>query len=125
MDLVTQAFNNKLMWRDAKALGMGYWLRNPDSMRRTIETIARNQYMGKDDTRNPVDCSLFYMALRKKNVLLGLWKLANAHPEQVAMLRFLNNDFEEERWKSAALKNAFALLGKQRYGRIFWSPPRD
>ncbi|KAJ3017210.1 regulator of (H+)-ATPase in vacuolar membrane [Thoreauomyces humboldtii] len=115
LDFANQSFNNKVMWADAKALGMGYWLRNPDTMRRTLETIARNQYMGKDETRNPVDCALFYLALKKKNVLLGLWKLANSHPEQASMLKFLANDFEDERWKSAALKNAFALLGKQRY----------
>jgi hypothetical protein len=79
-----------------------------------METIARNQYMAKDD-KDPVDCSLFYMALRKKNVLLGLWKLANSHPEQNAMLKFLANDFSEDRWQKAAIKNAYALLGKQRY----------
>lgn len=49
-------------------------------------------------------------------MLLGLWKLAGTHPEQPAMLKFLANNFDEERWKTAALKNAFALLGKQRYG---------
>lgn len=32
------------------------------------------------------------------------------------MLRFLSNDFQQARWKSAALKNAYALLSKQRYG---------
>ncbi|KAJ3174760.1 regulator of (H+)-ATPase in vacuolar membrane [Geranomyces variabilis] len=115
LDFVSQSFNNKVMWSDAKALGLGYWLRNPDTMRKTMESIARNQYMGKDDSRNPVDCSLFYIALRKKNVVLGLWKLSSSHPEQAATLRFLANDFEEDRWKAAALKNAFALLGKQRY----------
>jgi hypothetical protein len=31
------------------------------------------------------------------------------------MLKFLSNDFEQERWKGAALKNAYALLSKQRY----------
>ena len=31
------------------------------------------------------------------------------------MIKFLANDFEQERWQTAALKNAFALLGKQRY----------
>jgi hypothetical protein len=59
---------------------------------------------------------LFYLALKKKNVLLGLWKLANSHPEQQKMIKFLSNDFTEARWKDAAMKNAFALLGKQRYG---------
>ena len=32
------------------------------------------------------------------------------------MLKFLSNDFEQERWKRAALKNAYALLAKQRFG---------
>ena len=31
------------------------------------------------------------------------------------MTQFFSNDFSQERWKKAALKNAFALLGKQRF----------
>ncbi|KAJ3044683.1 regulator of (H+)-ATPase in vacuolar membrane, partial [Rhizophlyctis rosea] len=117
MEACTLAFNNKLVWRDARALGMGLWVRNPETLRRMVETLARNQYMGKEENtmKDPVECALFYLALKKKNVLLGLWKLANGHPEQNAMIKFLSNDFETDRWKSAALKNAFALLGKQRY----------
>ena len=77
--------------------------------------MARNQYM-RDDKRDPIECSLFYLALKKKAVLVGLWKLASGHSDQQTMLKFLANNFEEERWKTAAMKNAFALLGKQRYG---------
>lgn len=29
--------------------------------------------------------------------------------------QFFSNDFTEDRWRKAALKNAFALLGKQRF----------
>jgi hypothetical protein len=72
-----------------------------------------------NDKRDPVDCSLFYLALKKKSVLLGLWKVSSGHPEQQSMLKFLSNNFNEERWKTAAVKNAFALLGKQRYGMSF------
>lgn len=32
------------------------------------------------------------------------------------MLKFLSNDFSQPRWKTAALKNAYALLSKQRWG---------
>jgi len=32
------------------------------------------------------------------------------------MLKFLANDFTQDRWKTAALKNAYALLSKNRYG---------
>ncbi|KAG1219301.1 hypothetical protein G6F68_021440 [Rhizopus microsporus] len=31
------------------------------------------------------------------------------------MLKFLANDFSQPRWQTAASKNAFALLGKQRF----------
>lgn len=31
------------------------------------------------------------------------------------MTQFFSNNFAEERWRKAALKNAYALLGKQRF----------
>lgn len=31
------------------------------------------------------------------------------------MAEFFMQDFNEERWKKAALKNAFVLMGKQRF----------
>jgi len=83
-----------------------------------MEVVARNQYMGKDDTKDPVSCSLLYIALRKKKLLQGLWRTAHGHPEQGKMVTFLSNDFEQERWRTAALKNAFVLLGKQRFRKL-------
>ena len=81
-----------------------------------MEMLARNQY-AQTDERNPIDCSLFYLALQKKNVLAGLWRNAGWHKEQNVMLKFLTHDFREDRWRTAASKNAYALLSKQRYGR--------
>ncbi|KAG0341180.1 regulator of (H+)-ATPase in vacuolar membrane [Podila humilis] len=79
-----------------------------------MEVIARNQYMNKEE-KDPVACTLFYIALRKKKLLHGLWRTSHGHAEQGKMVTFLANDFELDRWKTAALKNAFALLGKQRF----------
>jgi hypothetical protein len=31
------------------------------------------------------------------------------------MTEFFANDFSEDKWKKAALKNAFVLMGKQRF----------
>lgn len=31
------------------------------------------------------------------------------------MTQFFKNNFTEDRWRKAALKNAFSLLGKQRF----------
>lgn len=64
-----------------------------------------------------MDCSLFYLALRKKTVLQGLWRTAGWNREQVATQRLLANNFEEPKWRTAALKNAYALMSKRRFGR--------
>lgn len=80
-----------------------------------FEIIARNEYT-RTDEKNPIDCSLYYIALRKKNVLLGLWRMAAWNREQAGTQRLLKNDFSQSRWKTAALKNAYALLGKRRFG---------
>lgn len=69
-----------------------------------------------DDKRDPTDCSLFYFALGKVKLVHGLWRQAAWHKEQQVMLKFLSNDFSQPRWKTAALKNAYALLSKQRWG---------
>jgi hypothetical protein len=70
------------------------------------------------EERDPTACCLFYFALGKVRLVLGLWRQAAWHPEQGVMLKFLSNDFDQPRWKTAALKNAFALLGKRRYGLL-------
>ena len=69
-----------------------------------------------DDKRDPTECSLFYFALGKVKLVHGLWRQAAWHREQQVMLKFLSNDFSQQRWKTAALKNAYALLSKQRWG---------
>lgn len=62
-----------------------------------------------------MDCTLFYIALKKKPVLVGLWRMATWSREQPATHRLLSNNFNEQRWKTAALKNAYALMGKRRF----------
>ncbi len=86
-----------------------------DELKRAqFEVVARNEYTKTDD-KNPIDCSLYYLALKKKNVLLGLWRMAAWNREQSGTQKLLKNDFSEPRWKTAALKNAYALLGKRRF----------
>lgn len=63
------------------------------------------------------------MALKKKAVLVGLWRMATWSREQAATQRLLSNNFDDTRWKTAALKNAYALMGKRRFGKNTSSPP--
>ncbi|KAF8323322.1 hypothetical protein DL93DRAFT_2050227 [Clavulina sp. PMI_390] len=109
-----EACGGKMSWKDARALGVFLWLQSNDSIKAQAEIIARNQYMAGED-RDPTACCLLYFALGKVKLVHGLWKQAAWHPEQQVMLKFLANDFEEHRWRTAALKNAFALMSKQRF----------
>ncbi|KAK9467677.1 RAVE protein 1 C terminal-domain-containing protein [Lipomyces arxii] len=114
LDLVSKSYNNRMTWQQARESGIFVWLKSSDSVKQQFESIARIIYTDSEP-RNPVDCTLFYLALKKKQVLLGLWRMASWHKEQQLMLKFLANNFAEPRWKTAALKNAFVLLSKQRY----------
>lgn len=84
--------------------------------------MARNEYT-KSEEKSPVDCSLFYLALRKKTVLQGLWRMAGWNKEQAATQKLLANNFDDPKWRKTALKNAYALLSKRRFCET-WNPDR-
>ncbi|PYH48352.1 WD repeat protein [Aspergillus saccharolyticus JOP 1030-1] len=114
VDLVSRQYSGKLVWKSARESGIFMWLSSAAAVRAQLEVVARNEYT-KTEEKNPVDCSLYYLALRKKNILQGLWRMAHWHREQAVTQRLLSNNFDEPRWKTAALKNAYALLGKRRF----------
>lgn len=112
MDLV-EANSTTTLWPRLRDIGIPFWAKNQQLID-LFETLGRN-YFNHEGERNPVKCSLYYLALKKKQVLVGLWKTASWNREQDKTIRLLSNDFTTDRWKSAASKNAFALLGKHRY----------
>ncbi|KAK8172758.1 RAVE protein 1 C terminal-domain-containing protein [Phyllosticta citrichinensis] len=114
LDLVGRHFQDRLGWKEAREAGVFMWMTDLNALRAQFEVVARNEYT-KTEERNPVDCALYYLALRKKTVLLGLWRMATWSREQTATHRLLQNDFSEPRWRTAALKNAYALMGKRRF----------
>ncbi|WWC85740.1 uncharacterized protein L201_000606 [Kwoniella dendrophila CBS 6074] len=106
--------DGKMLWEDARRMGVFLWLKPGEVFKSQLEDIARNRFM-QDENRDPTSCSLIFFALGKKKVVHGLWRQAPGHKEQALMLKFLANDFDLDRWKTAAMKNAYALLSKQRY----------
>lgn len=44
--------------------------------------------------------------------------MASWNKEQAATQRLLANNFEDARWRRTALKNAYALLSKRRFGEL-------
>lgn len=111
---ITSHHKGRLEWSHARDAGMFMWLTDREALIAQFEAIARNAYTN-NEPKNPVDCSLYYLALHKKAVLQGLWRMATWSREQGATTRLLKNDFTDPRWKTAAAKNAYALMGKRRF----------
>ncbi|ROT43356.1 regulator of V-ATPase in vacuolar membrane protein [Sodiomyces alkalinus F11] len=114
LDFVTRQYHGSIRWEHARESGMFMWLTDHHKVIMEFERIARNEYTKSDD-KDPIKCSLYYLALKKKTVLQGLWRMASWHREQAATLRLLSNNFDDPRWRTAALKNAYALLSKRRF----------
>ncbi|CAJ2511065.1 Uu.00g066900.m01.CDS01 [Anthostomella pinea] len=114
VDFVSRQYHGTMLWEKARESGMFMWLTDPAAVKAQFEIVARNEYT-KSEYKNPVDCSLFYLALKKKTVLRGLWRMASWNKEQQATQRLLANNFEDPKWKTSALKNAYALLSKRRF----------
>ncbi|KAF6129737.1 Dmx like 2 [Phyllostomus discolor] len=95
-------------WSELRAMGIGWWVRNINTLRRCIEKVAKASFQRNSDA---LDAALFYLAMKKKAVVWGLFR--SQHDEK--MTTFFSHNFNEDRWRKAALKNAFSLLGKQRF----------
>lgn len=103
-----------MLWEQARECGVFMWLSDLTALRNHFEVIARNEYT-KGERKDPVNCSLFYLALRKKTVLQGLWRMASWNKEQSATQKLLGHNFDDPKWRRTALKNAYALLSKRRF----------
>ncbi|XP_070155555.1 dmX-like protein 2 isoform X3 [Polyergus mexicanus] len=95
-------------WSVLKELGVGWWIRSNTVLKKCVEKIAKAAFQLNQD---PLDAAIYYLANKKKNLVWGLFR--NKRDER--MTTFFSNNFAEDRWRKAALKNAFALLGKQRF----------
>ncbi|XP_022257757.1 dmX-like protein 2 isoform X5 [Limulus polyphemus] len=95
-------------WSELREVGVGLWVRSNNTLRKLIEKVSKCAFQAKND---PLDAALFYLAMKKKNIVWGLFRSVGDQK----MTAFFQNNFAEDRWRKSALKNAFALLGKQRF----------
>lgn len=108
LNLIPSYSKGQFKWSTLRELGVGWWLRNNTLLRQCIERLAKSAYQVKQD---PMDAALYYIAMKKKSLVWGLYR----SKRDEKMTAFFANNFQEDRWRKAALKNAFALLGKQRF----------
>ncbi|GMT36366.1 hypothetical protein PFISCL1PPCAC_27663 [Pristionchus fissidentatus] len=97
-----------VVWEDLRGIGAAWWLKNQATLRVCVEKLAKSAFQLKQD---PMDAAIFYLALRKKNVLTHLFKTSSNQ----MMMDFFQQDFSSDHWKKAAMKNAFVLMSKQRF----------
>eukprot|EP00474_Spongospora_subterranea_P002466 CRZ02924.1 hypothetical protein [Spongospora subterranea] len=96
-------------WSSLRALGIGYWVTSVTDLRPLMERLAQNQFL---ETRNPLGVMIWYLALQKKTLLLGLLK---SSPTQRPMYDFFSRNFKEDRWQQAAIKNAFEFVANRKF----------
>lgn len=108
LNLIPSYAKGQAKWSTLKELGCGWWMRSNTLLKQCFEKLAKAAYQAKND---PLDAALYYIAMKKKSVVWGLFR----SKRDEKMTAFFANNFTEDRWRKAALKNAFALLGKQRF----------
>jgi hypothetical protein len=108
IDLIPGFKEKSLSWDELKSVGVGWWVRSGIALKNLIEIVCKTKFR---TTKNPIECALFYLAMKKKTLLQSLYRTVR----DSKMATFLKHDFTEARWKTAAKKNAFVLLGQQRY----------
>ena len=108
IDLIPGFKEKELSWEELKSVGVGWWVRSGIALKNLIEIVCKTKFQ---TTKKPIECALFYLAMKKKTLLQSLYRTVR----DTKMATFLKHDFAEARWKTAAKKNAFVLLGQQRY----------
>jgi WD40 repeat protein len=114
LDILIAHYDNRLTWPIARKLGLMSWLKDHAALEQIFEQVAQSAYKTQQPA-DPVDGSLYFLALRKKPTLVSLWRIATWHKEQRSTLNFLKRDFGQADARTAARKNAYALMGKRRF----------
>ncbi|KAI7467529.1 WD40 repeat-like protein [Hortaea werneckii] len=114
LDILVLHYDNKITWDVARSLGITAWLADKEALERVFESLAQATYR-QTSPPDPINASLYFLALHKKPTLLSLWRIATWHREQRATMNFLKRDFSQPDARTAAKKNAYALMGKRRF----------
>lgn len=62
---------NEPNWDELRQFGVGWWVTNMRILRQMMEQVAKCAFQSR---KEPLDSALFYLAMRKKNVLWGLYR---------------------------------------------------
>ncbi|CAK78149.1 unnamed protein product (macronuclear) [Paramecium tetraurelia] len=104
--------SDDLSWNLVKRYAAVLWM-DLSFIKQRLEEIALQIYK---QSKDPFQSLLYFIVLGKKSVITTLFKKeVNSGKEYKSTYEFLQQDFTQPRWKSAASKNAYALVSKKRY----------
>ena len=102
----------KLDWETVRDLRVPFWLRSDDKLRQLSEEVGQKMYR---DSKDILKSAVFFVVAGKKRTLINL-AAADSTDSGRKFYKFLtDHDFTSERGRSAAEKNAFSLLRKNKY----------
>lgn len=117
-------YSGKLDWLTVRKLGIPAWLHavraaqsegsDLASLEQIFDSLAQTAFRSTYPP-DPTRASLYFLAMKKKATLLALWRVAVGNKEQRTTSNFLKRDFTLEENRTAARKNAYALMGKRRF----------
>lgn len=95
------------LWQTARRIGAGWWLSTSHAAKTLVERIARAEF---NDSRNPDNVALWYVALGKAKTLAALYKAQ----QNLRMAEFMARNFTKTENRQIASKNAYVLISKHR-----------
>uniref|UniRef100_A0A0K0F2N9 DmX-like protein 1 (inferred by orthology to a human protein) n=1 Tax=Strongyloides venezuelensis TaxID=75913 RepID=A0A0K0F2N9_STRVS len=110
-ELLTEVLSHQgpqYTWNDLKSFGVGWWAKNPANLKICFEKLAQQAYQKNN---NPMDASLYYLVLRKKNVIAGLFRNKNEHSKAV----FFSSECTTDKERAFAQRNAFSCISKGQF----------
>lgn len=108
----TRGSGEKLNWATVRETRMAFWIRSDEKLRQVAEEVGQRLYR---ESRDILTAAIFFLAAGKLRTLRNL-AAADATESGKKFFAFLTSfDFSSERGRSAAEKNAFSLLRKNKY----------
>ena len=109
------ANEEEIDWPKLKRFGIPLWLKDTIKLKQLLEHVVKNEFKNldtRDDLERVHHVCLWYLAMNKKQIALALYK---KDKNGAKIYDLMSKDFTQDRWKSAASKNAYVLLSKKKY----------
>ena len=68
LNMIPSVLKGTPTWAELRELGVAWWVRNNNLLRKLIEKVAKASFQA---TQDPLDAAIFYLAMKKKSLVWG------------------------------------------------------